>query len=86
MPMKNIKQIKQTLPGYDCFVTWNNDVGIIDYWPSSGFKQRFPKHNNFDDVKITRYITHIDEWQYISSGDDIKNLFNKYNIPINETH
>ena len=82
MPMKNIKQIALE---YDCFVTWNNDVGIIDYWPSSSFKQRFPKHNNFDDVKITRYITHINEWQSISSGEDVEKLFNKYNIPINES-
>ena len=82
MPLKNIKHMTGIALEYDCFVTWNNDAGIIDYWSSSGFKQRFPKHNNFDDVKITRYVTHINEWQSISGGDDIKKLFSKYNIPI----
>lgn len=80
MPLKNIKQI---LREYDGFVTWNNDVGSISYWPSSNFEQRFPNHKHYwDSVKITRYVTHINEWQSISDGDDIKKLFNKYNIPI----
>lgn len=84
MPLKNIKQISQDISqDYDGFVTWNNDDGVVSYWPSSAFKQRFPNHKHFwDSVKITRYVTHINEWQSISDGDDIKNLFNKYNIPI----
>lgn len=79
MPLENIKQISQN---YDGFVTWNNDVSDISYWPSSAFEQRFPKHDYHEGVKITQYITHINEWQSISGGNDIKKLFNKYNIPI----
>ena len=80
MPLKNMKPQPQN---FDGFVTWYKVTGgIIGYWPSSEFEQRFPNHKHYDDVKITQYVTHINEWKSISSGDDIKKLFSKYNIPI----
>jgi len=81
MPMKLIKQHYN----FDGFITYKEND--FSFWRSGEFRQAFPKHEDWGSlVKISQYITHINEWQSISSKDDIKKLFSKYNIPINETH
>lgn len=80
MPMNHIYYNYDYIDG---FVRYNSkNTRLLSYWHASDFKYSYPLHKEFDDVRIIRYITHINEWQSISSGDDIKKLFNKYNIPI----
>lgn len=95
LPLKQLKDIRSSYGlsnglsmEADGFVRYDpNTRGHLSYWDASVFRQTFPESKIWGElVKITKYITHINEWQSISDGDDIKKLFSKYNIPINETH
>ena len=88
MPMKLIKRHTYNSYDFDGFITYKGNVNFrVSFWRSSEFIRAFPEHEDWGSlVKISRYITHINEWQSISGGDDIKKLFDKYNIPTNETH
>ena len=87
IPLKQLKDIRSSYGlsmEADGFVRYDpNPRGHLSYWDASVFRQTFPESEIWGElVKITKYITHINEWQSISDGDDIKKLFNKYNIPV----